>query len=105
MMREIISGAKNIPDECLMMMMQIMHTLKDILDEGEREGVFEPVNAMIIHMLIINTLLFYISGRDMRERLIAISDQQLDFNHIQNAEAMAEAVSSLVLNAIRKRDS
>lgn len=102
MMREVISGAKNLPDECLVMMMQVMQLLKQILDEGAAKGVFKDVNAMIIHMLIINTLLFYISGHEMRERLKAMSSDQQEFNHVQNAEEMADVVTSLVLNAIRK---
>ena len=105
MMREIISGAKNIPDECLGTMMQLMMTLKQILDEGIGQGVFEPVNPMIIHMLIINTLLFYISGRELRERLIASAGDKMDFNYVQNSAELAEVVTTLVLNAIRKQKS
>lgn len=102
MMREIISGAKNLPDECLAMMMQVMQILKEIVDEGVAQGIFKDMNAMIIHMLIINTLLFYISGKEMRERLIAMADEQLDFNHVQNTEELADVVTSIVLNALRK---
>lgn len=105
MMREIISGAKNLPDECLGMIMQLMMSLKLILDEGVEQGVFEPVNPMIIHMLIINTLLFYISGEEMRKRLMAAAGDQLDFNHVQNSAELADVVTSLVLNAIRKQKS
>lgn len=66
LMREIAAAGKNMPVPARQQMQRLLATLKDILIEGEKQGVFRSVDPLMIHFMIIGSLSFHITSEPMR---------------------------------------
>lgn len=67
-MREQISGGKNLPESFLSNISQMLNTLESILKEGEKTKVFEKVDTLTIHFMILASLMFFINTAPIRSK-------------------------------------
>ncbi|HEY9018023.1 TetR/AcrR family transcriptional regulator [Thiomicrospira sp.] len=66
LMREIAAAGKNMPVPARQQMQRLLGTLKEILIDGEKQGVFRCVDPLMIHFMIIGSLSFHITSEPMR---------------------------------------
>ncbi len=95
MMREIAGGATRLSDDNRKAMLSIVRTLNDILHEGQARKLFRPSDALITHILIIGSMMFYSAGEPLRRQLAG------ELNNLnQNAETAIDQVAEQVANMI-----
>lgn len=94
LMREIASGGKNMPIPARKQMQRILGALAAILEEGVQQKVFNPVDPLTTHFMIIGSLCFFSTSEPMRKAIE--SEKPLDPD-LKNAIG---EIYSLVSNAI-----
>lgn len=100
-LREMASGVEHIPEEGLQSVVGMFTTLMDILQQGQREGVFRETNPAITHLMIIGSIMFYSVGEPMREKIMASYQDdlpQLDF--VTDGE-LAKQISDFLVQALK----
>jgi AcrR family transcriptional regulator len=69
MLREIASGAPHLDADTLGHMNGVFATVRDIVAQGRREGVFRAVDPLLTHLTILPPILIFFA----RERVLASS--------------------------------
>lgn len=69
LMREIASGGQHMPDTARQQMQRLLSTLKNLLNQGQQEGIFESFNALTPHFMVIGSLCFFLTSQPMRDRI------------------------------------
>ena len=67
MLRELASGAPRLDPETFAMMNVVYGAVRDIVEQGQREGVFADVDPLMTHLTIMPPILIYFA----RERVLA----------------------------------
>jgi len=70
--REIANGAKTLPLECTKSLSRTLFKLKEILEDGFKEKVFEIENPFMIQMMIVSTLTSYNTSKPLRENVAEV---------------------------------
>lgn len=102
MLRELASGGKGLPDVVLQSLARILAIIKEILDEGERTGVFVAAIPFLIHMMVLGTLIFYKSSAPFRERSLQLAEKTLKGREKASTDEIAAEVEELILRALRR---
>jgi len=76
LMREMATGGENMPVSARQQMQRLVFTLKNILSTGCEQGLFNPINPLTVHFLVIGSLCLYITSEPMR--LGIQSDKKID---------------------------
>ncbi len=76
-LRELSHGGKNIPNMIFGGLRDVFSVLISILKEGEEKKVFDDVNPMVIHFMIVGTLNLFCATKELREKAHSI-DSSLD---------------------------
>lgn len=64
MLRELASGAPRFDADTLALMNGIFGGVRDILEQGRREGTFRPVDPLLVHLTIMPVvLMFFVRAR------------------------------------------
>jgi AcrR family transcriptional regulator len=78
MLREVASGASNLPDEVLDRMLEVVEVVRGLLLEGSRHGEFRPTQPWLTHLAIVGAVLFVNAVAPLIERAAnRISDADL----------------------------
>jgi len=67
LLRELSNSGANLPDKMFSKMRNIFTLLSEILDRGEKEGVFHDVKPMMIHFMIIGTINLMVTTTPLRQ--------------------------------------
>ncbi len=100
MLREIASGGANLPASAIKQMGRLLDALGEALDEGEKLGKFRSVNKFMVHMMIIGSLLLYVSNEPIRRRNVENHPEIYDPSFFLSTDEAAEAITDLMLAAI-----
>lgn len=100
MLREVASGGRNLPDSAMQQMGRMLGALSEGLTEGERLGLFRPVNEFMVHMMIVGSLLLYASNEPIRRRNAENNPEIHDPSHFLSTDEAGETIADLVLAAI-----
>jgi len=73
--REIANDAKSLPESCIVELSKTLQHLVEILEQGEKKGVFHCENPFMIQMMIVTTLSAYLTTKDLRRRVSHILTQ------------------------------
>ena len=97
--REIANGAKTLPLECTRSLSRTLFKLKEILEDGFKEKVFEKENAFMIQMMIVSTLTSYNTSRPLRENVAEI----LGTTHAPepNFKNVVESLSKTIIKGLK----
>jgi len=98
--REIANGAKTLPKECTKSLSKTLFKLKEILEDGFKEGVFEMENPFMIQMMIVSTLTSYNTSRPLRENVV----KELEGTTIApdpNFKNVVESLSKKIIKGLR----
>ena len=80
LMRELASGGINMPVNARKQLQRMLFKLREILEKGVSEGVFNPVDAFSTHIMIMGSVCFFISSKPMRKAIesTGVLDPSLD---------------------------
>jgi AcrR family transcriptional regulator len=67
MLREIASGGPHFDPDTLTLMNEVYLAVRDIIVQGQREGVFDEVDPLLTHLTVMPPILIFFA----RQRLIA----------------------------------
>jgi len=70
MVREIISGGRFLDDRVLPYILSLMGAIREILEQGRREGVFRPVDPLLTHISLMGGIVLFFASIPFRERLL-----------------------------------
>lgn len=105
MLREIASGGRNLPESAIHEMGRMLGALSETLAEGERLGLFRPVNEFMVHMMIVGSLMLYSANEPIRRRNAEYHPDIYDARHFISTDEAGEAIADLVLAAIAQPDN
>ncbi len=97
--REITAGADTLPSSCADRLSGILKRLVEILELGERDGVFERENPFMVQMMIVTPLTAYHVSRPLREKIAKRLD---NYNLIENVEFqdIVDKLSEKIIKAL-----
>src|SRR5215831_11094664 len=99
MLREVIAGGPHLDQEILVYPMRAFAVVREIIERGVRERVFRPVDAVLTHLSLVGSLVFFFATVDFRRRMateaIGIDTARPDrfIRHLQVLIARGLAVS------------
>lgn len=67
-LREIASGAADLPPEVLTRMLEVVDVVRRLLEEGTASGEFRRLDPVLAHLTIVGALIFLNATAPMRER-------------------------------------
>lgn len=105
MLREVASGGRNLPESAIRQMGRLLGALSGALAEGERLGLFRPVNGFMVHMMIIGSLMLYSANEPIRRRNAENHPEIHDASYFLSTDEAGEAIADLVLAAIANPDN
>jgi len=68
--REAIAGGGNLDLKILPHFLGILAVVREILEQGVRDGIFRPTNPLATHVSLIGTLIFFFSTAAFRARML-----------------------------------
>ncbi|UCF85004.1 MAG: TetR/AcrR family transcriptional regulator [Desulfobacteraceae bacterium] len=100
-MREQASGGQNLPEVIARVFADIIAAVNDILEEGEREGVFIKTIPFIVHSMVIGCLMFYKASDPIRSKYAAFPEALKKLDK-KVSGGVADELEKLVLRAVKK---
>ncbi len=101
LLREIVSGGRNLPDAALAQMGRIFNALTTALRSGVESGRFRRVNVFMLHMMIVGSLNLYAVNEPIRRRSIEGRPELFIPEHFISITEAGNEIADLVLAAIR----
>lgn len=101
MMREIASGAENIPQESLQYIVKMLTTIIQILEAGRNDGSFRNTNPGLTHLMIIGSIMFYSAGEPLRKKLIELMGKDFPMAEYTEDCDLARDISDFLLHALK----
>jgi TetR/AcrR family transcriptional regulator len=100
-MREQLSGGKNLPESFAENIAQMLDLLSKILEQGNQEGIFHAVDTVTIHFMIFGTILFQMTTAPIRKQKQALSKNYGPEPGLL-PQSVVENVIEYVLRAVKK---
>lgn len=101
LLREIVSGGRNLPDAAFAQTGRIFNVLTRALRSGNENGRFRQVNIFMVHMMIVGSLNLYAVNEPIRRRMLKRRPELFGAEHFISITQAGEQVADLVLAAIR----
>jgi len=69
-LREALSGGRHLRREAFPRFVGIFSMVREIVEQGMREGTFRRVNPFCTHLTLVGSLVFFFATRPFRDRVI-----------------------------------
>lgn len=99
-MWEHASGGDSFPEAVAGQIARILEVITDILERGEKSGVFRPVTPMLLQFMVVASLMFYKTSAPIRTRFEAFPDAAKRLP-LQLTGSVSDEFEQLILNAVR----
>ncbi len=99
-LREVASGAANLPPEALSRMLEVVDIVAGLLGEGVAAGEFRPTDPVLTHLAIVGTVVFINAISPVRQRASELGTQVV---LPDSSTDIAAFLSDLVLEGIATR--
>lgn len=101
MLREVASRGEHLPSVVISDFIQIFLKLSEILQEGERQGLFVKTSPFIVHFMTVGPYIFLknLEGLIQRNQELA----RIHGLHPHTFEEMKTEIEKLLLNALHQR--
>ncbi len=70
-LREVLAGGLHLKDVFFDYVMTILSLIREILEQGVREGTFRPVDPLLTHLSLVGSLVFFLATGSTRGRWVA----------------------------------
>jgi TetR/AcrR family transcriptional regulator len=98
MLREIAAGAPHFDAQTFQMMNDVFLAVRDIIAQGQRDGVFRQVDPLLTHFTILPPILIFF----VRQRVIATARLTKDLAEPRQVEEFARHMQASVRGMLRK---
>jgi AcrR family transcriptional regulator len=98
MLREIAAGAPHFDAQTFQMMNDVFAAVRDIIAQGQRDGVFRQVDPLLTHLTIMPPILIFF----VRQRVIATARLSKDLAEPRQVEEFARHMQASVRGMLRK---
>jgi len=98
MLRELVAGAPHFDAHTFQLMNDVFAAVRDILAQGQREGVFRQVDPLLTHLTIMPPILIFF----VRQRVIATARLTKDLAEPRQVEEFARHMQASVRGMLRK---
>lgn len=71
LLREVLAGGSRLEADLLPRFVSVLETVREIVEQGIREGAFRRVDPFLTHLTVVGSLLFFFASRPFRDRVIA----------------------------------
>ena len=71
MLREVVSGGEHVGREEVSRMLGVVGLVREILEQGQREGTLRKVDPLLTHLSLVGSLLFFFATEGFRRRIFA----------------------------------
>jgi AcrR family transcriptional regulator len=102
MLREVATGGRHMSKFIVQNLVRLISTLIEILEEGERQGIFISTIPFVVHFMIVGSIIFLQAKSTLMACNIAFPEFLEVLNHQNLSENIAEEVEKLVLRAIKR---
>ena len=69
MLHEVLSGGRFLDKTLFPRFLAVFGEVRDVLEQGEREGTFRKTHPLVTHLSLIGAMLFFFGSRDFRARV------------------------------------
>jgi AcrR family transcriptional regulator len=98
MLRELASGAPHFDAHTFQLMNDVFVAVRDIIEQGQRDGVFRSVDPLLTHLTIMPPILIFF----VRQRVIANARLTKDLAEPRQVEEFARHMQASVRGMLRK---
>ncbi|MEW5807078.1 MAG: TetR/AcrR family transcriptional regulator [Acidobacteriota bacterium] len=98
-LRELATGAINLPEPVLKEWTGIFQKVRALLEEGQRERRFRPVDPLMTHLSIIGSIIVMAATEPVRERIKASGSPGI--RTVKFTRSIGEHVADIILNGIK----
>ena len=98
MLREVAAGAPHFDAHTFQLMNDVFAAVRDIIEQGQRDGVFRPVDPLLTHLTIMPPILIFF----VRQRVIATARLTKDLAEPRQVEEFARHMQASVRGMLRK---
>jgi TetR/AcrR family transcriptional regulator len=98
LLRELASGAPHFDANTFQLMNDVFAAVRDILAQGQREGLFRQVDPLLTHLTIMPPILIFF----VRQRVIATSKLTRDLAEPRQVDEFARHMQASVRGMLRK---
>jgi TetR/AcrR family transcriptional regulator len=98
MLREVAAGAPHFDAHTFQLMNDVFAAVRDIIEQGQRDGVFRPVDPLLTHLTIMPPILIFF----VRQRVIATARLTKDLAEPRQVEEFARHMQASVRAMLRK---
>lgn len=102
MMREVLNGAANLPDQLLTRMNEVKDVLAGIIQDGVAAGLFRDANPYMTHMLIIGTLTIYATSEPLRQRINTLHNDNGQEACPPEMPLIVAQVTDMILHSLKR---
>ena len=97
LLRELSDSGAHLPEMMFASMRKVFILLSEILQKGEREGVFIKSTPMLVHFMIIGTINLMVTTAPLRKKAMEIDDS-VD----SCAECSVDEITTYIFQTIQK---
>lgn len=98
MLREIAAGAPHFDVNTFQLMNDVFVAVRDIIAQGQRDGVFRQVDPLLTHLTILPPILIFF----VRQRVIATAKLTKDLAEPRQVDEFARHMQASVRGMLRK---
>jgi AcrR family transcriptional regulator len=98
MLREIAAGAPHVDANTFQMMNDVYAAVRDIIAQGQHDGVFRQVDPLLTHLTIMPPILIFF----VRQRVIATAKLTKDLAEPRRVDEFARHMQASVRGMLRK---
>jgi AcrR family transcriptional regulator len=98
MLRELAAGAPHFDANTFQLMNDVFAAVRDIIAQGQREGLFRQVDPLLTHLTIMPPILIFF----VRQRVIATARLTKDLAEPRQVEEFARHMQASVRGMLRK---
>ncbi len=69
--RELVSGGRLIDDRVFPYFLSILGFVKEVIEQGVKDGRFRPVNPLMTHISLMGSLAFFFATAPFREKMFS----------------------------------
>ena len=99
-LREVATGGQNLSEFFVQTLVRMISTLANILEEGERQGVFIKTVPLVVHFMIVGSTVFFKAKGSIVACHPELSEAQKTVTKNFSGEIAAE-VEKLILRAVK----
>ena len=99
-LREVATGGQNLSEFFVQTLVRMVSTLANILEEGERQGVFIKTAPLVVHLMIVGSTVFFKAKGSLIASHPELSEVQKTMTKNFSGEIAAE-VEKLILRAVK----